>query len=297
MISSFVNARCSLVYRQQAEAGAGGAGAAPAVVLLLSELSAIDSESLVRRFREKYPNAPLTELRDMALKSTLERNINLVAIEKYLAALNARYQDPVGVVSIKKFLDPPPDGDPYQELYTRVETVFCNLHNKSRVQKIQGDPGDALESITIIRNDVIENRYNTKMGEFRAKGILGVDGNVEELLLFHGTKPDVDVVKNIIKTNFKEEFQKRAAFGKGFYFTEYPSIALVYGPSLLVCKVLLGKCKKTSFGKMQAKQNIPNGFNSKKINEERNGPLNGLMYVIKDADQIKPVALIKLRDK
>ena len=134
-------------------------------------------------FREKYPNVPSAELADKALKTTLERNRNIVAIEKELAALNARFQDPVGgVVSIKTFLDPPPEGDANQELYTKVKTVFCHLHNKSRVQTIQGDPENALESITIIQNNVIEDRYNTKMGEFGTKGILGVDGNVEELL-------------------------------------------------------------------------------------------------------------------
>ena len=254
----------------------------------------IDSEHVLMRFREKYPNVPLAELEDKALTTTLERNRNIVAIEKELAALNTRFQDPVGgVVSLKTFVDSPPEGDTDHELYTKVKAVFCHLHNKSRVQNIRGPPENALESITIIKNDVIENRYNMKMGEFELRGVLGVDEKVEELLLFHGTNHDV--VKNIIKTNFREEFLKRAAWGKGFYLTEYPANALGYGPSLLVCKVLIGRCKEICFDQHKAASNIPKEFDSKKLNQEGNGPLDGWMYVIKDPDQIQPVALIKLR--
>ena len=116
------------------------------------------------------------------------------------------------------------------------------------------------------------------------RGLLGVDGKVEELLLFHGTKHDV--VKNIIKNNFKEEFLKRAKWGKGFYLTEYPSHALEYGPSLLVCKVLIGKCKEVSLNQQNAANDIPKEFDSKKLNQNGNGTLDGWIYVIKDPDQL-----------
>ena len=195
----------------------------------------------------------------------------------------------------KTFFDAPTVNDTDFDLYTKVKTVFCHLHTKSKVKNVQRDPEDALESITIIRNDSIEKRFALKTGELKMKGVLGVDGKVEELLLFHGTNPDV--VKNIVKNNFKEEFLKRSKWGKGFYLTDYPCNALRYGPSLLVCKVLIGKCQEICFDQQTAADDIPEGFDSKKLDQQGKGkgPLKGWMYVIRDPDQIKPVALIKLK--
>ena len=116
---------------------------------------------------------------------------------------------------------------------------------------------------------------------------------VEELLLFHGTNHDV--VKNIIKTNFREKFLRRAAYGKRILpdgvSKQCPWLWII----LAGVQGLIGRCKEVCFEQNKATSNIPKEFDSKKLNQEGSGPLDGWIYVIKDPDQIQPVALIKIR--
>ena len=114
----------------------------------------------------------------------------------------------------------------------------------------------------------------------------------DEILAYHGTKEKS--ATSILQDNFKLEFAKRQAYGKGHYFSEFPDTSLGYGCSLLLCRILPGKeyIDNTSL-------NIPNGFNSKKVvkgsalDSDRN--TLGQMMIIENSDQILPCFVMDLK--
>ena len=95
--------------------------------------------------------------------------------------------------------------------------------------------------------------YEKRKKRFKDKGILDEFGNVQEMLLFHGTS--LSSVEGILAKNFlidaipqqvnakSQQRMKAMIFGKGVYFSEYPAVSMMYGEVLLLCKVMPGRCE------------------------------------------------------
>lgn len=89
------------------------------------------------------------------------------------------------------------------------------------------------------------------------------DGNVDEVLLFHGSS--LESIQSIAMRNFQVDTKpsdgqrsKSMLFGSGIYFSQLPFVSLVYGTGLILCKVLTGKTEKY----------FPNGSTPPEINQE-----------------------------
>ena len=95
---------------------------------------------------------------------------------------------------------------------------------------------DSIECIWYIENDNLISNYNKQKELFKNQGKVNDRGEVEEILLFHGTHPCN--LENIVNSNFKLDAvpvqkisdktrQKKMKYGKGIYFSELPSVSLV----------------------------------------------------------------------
>ena len=160
---------------------------------------------------------------------------------------------------------------------------------------------DAIHSIVYIENDEIMMKYEKQKQLFKEQGKVNNRGEVDELLLFHGTS--VSNLDKILSTNFdldanpiqqhinKETRQKNMMFGRGVYFSEIPSVSLMYGNGLLLCKVMLGAC---DVFKPQGifPPDLAEEFDSREIQDVDNF---GAIHVVKNPNQILPYAVIQLK--
>jgi len=152
---------------------------------------------------------------------------------------------------------------------------------------------DSLDSIVHINNQDLERKYESQRQLFENEGKVDKYGNVPELLLFHGTTNEninKIVVDNFNIDNLPMNRGKLILFGKGVYFSELPGVSLMYGESLILCKVLLGKCQKY----------YPNGLTPPEIPEEFDSRViirEGLevVTVVKKASQILPFCIVNIK--
>merc|ERR1711973_294884 len=152
---------------------------------------------------------------------------------------------------------------------------------------------DSLDSIVHINNQDLERNYERQKQIFENEGKVDKYGNVPELLLFHGTTNEN--INKIVDDNFNIDILpmnrgKLMLFGKGVYFSELPGVSLMYGESLILCKVLLGKCQKY----------YPNGLTPPEIPDEFDSRViirDGLevVTVIKKASQILPFCIVNIK--
>lgn len=160
---------------------------------------------------------------------------------------------------------------------------------------------DAIHSINYIENDEIMMKYEKQRQLFKEQGKVNNHGEVDELLLFHGTS--VANLDKILSSNFnldanpiqqhynKETRQKNMMFGKGVYFSEIPSVSLMYGNGLLLCKVMLGACEVFKPHGI-IPPDIAEEFDSREIQDNDNF---GVIHVVKNPDQILPYTVIRLK--
>ena len=160
---------------------------------------------------------------------------------------------------------------------------------------------DAIHSIKYIENDEIMMKYEKQRQLFKEQGKVNNHGEVDELLLFHGTS--VANLDNILSYNFnldanpiqqhhnKETRQKNMMFGKGVYFSEIPSVSLMYGNGLLLCKVMLGACDVFK-PRGIFPPDIAEEFDSREIQDNDNF---GAIHLVKNPDQILPYTVIQLK--
>ena len=114
---------------------------------------------------------------------------------------------------------------------------------------------------------------------FQAKGI--PDG---ERLVFHGTKrTNLD---SIMEQGLLLSKCKRKLHGHGIYLSEFPDVSQVYGHSLLLVRVMLGRPYQGSELK------VPEGFHSKLIHQNSEG--NCKMILIENEEQILPAFHIQV---
>ena len=168
-------------------------------------------------------------------------------------------------------------------------------------KRITSDSVDIIESITYVQNDRLTANYEKRKERFEKKGMINECGNVQELLLFHGTS--LSSVEGILANNFiidavpqktnakSQQRMKLMVFGKGAYFSEYPAVSMMYGEALLLCKVMPGRCESLRHSNYPFRD-IPMEFNSREI-LSNNG--TSVIQVVKTASQILPYCVLKLK--
>ena len=97
-----------------------------------------------------------------------------------------------------------------------------------------------------------------------------------DLYLFHGTS--YNNALEISKNNFDINKCIRNVFGKGIYFSKYPSISIKYGKYILLCKINLGYFQK-------------NGSKFDMMKYDSFSFTNNNNYIIKSKHQILPLYL------
>ena len=150
-------------------------------------------------------------------------------------------------------------------------------------------PGGAIASIDYISNPQLEKQFLEQKYRFILAG-----KDAREELLFHGTA--AASVEGILRTNFLVEHEpavvagqaaraKRMVFGPGIYLSALPAVSLMYGNSLVLCRVLPGTCWEL----------VPGG----RLVEEDSGRLvregEVLVLVARRPEQVLPYCIIHLR--
>ena len=98
-----------------------------------------------------------------------------------------------------------------------------------------------------IQNAKLEEGFLARKEKFEVEG-----KGKEEVLLWHGTDPSA--LDPILRDNFDIESapvqpelgagrKKKMQFGRGIYFSEVPTVSLMYGNTLVLCRVVLGACQ------------------------------------------------------
>ena len=175
--------------------------------------------------------------------------------------------------------------DPFELYYNFAESHFRRMAVKSTPPLTA--ERTTISSIDIVINKELEEKFEATKQNFKSQGIPN-----QEILAYHGT--DKRNIDSILKSNLQLRYAKRQVYGKGNYFSEFPSVSLEYGDGgLLLCRILPGKEYIDS-----SKRDIPQGYNSKKllyINQpgtaEANNA-NGKMIIIENSDQILPFFVI-----
>jgi hypothetical protein len=156
---------------------------------------------------------------------------------------------------------------------------------KDRNLSLQPKDG-VITSIDIVINKDLEGKFEATKRSFKLEGIPD-----KEILAYHGTDPaNTD---SILKDNLQLVYAKRQLYGRGSYFSEFPSVSLRYGKGLLLCRILPGNEFVDS-----SNANIPEGYHSKKVRPQQNNSgagaanLSGEMIIIENSDQILPFFVI-----
>ena len=101
--------------------------------------------------------------------------------------------------------------------------------------------------VDYIKNVKLEECFLAQKKKFENAG-----KEMEEVLLWHGTNPSS--LEPILRNNFDIESaplqpelgggrEKKMLFGRGIYFSEVPTVSLMYGNTLILCRVVLGACQ------------------------------------------------------
>lgn len=132
-----------------------------------------------------------------------------------------------------------------------------------------------------IENETLRRRFINCQKYFQDKGV--PDG---ERLVFHGTK--AENIDSIIENGLLLSMGRIMVHGYGLYFSQFPEIALKYGDgvAMVVCRVMMGRPYR---GK---EKGIPDGFNSKIVEEKRFGQ-DGRIILVDKEEQILPAFIIK----
>ena len=186
--------------------------------------------------------------------------------------------------------------------YQFYKMVTCDQINDVPLRKVL-NRSNAIESITYIHNKTNLQHYEEQKKSFLYQGKTNKCGNVNEVLLFHCTT--VSCLNSIATHNFdinatpqqltttNQTRKKSMIFGKGVYLTELPTLSLMYGNGLLLCKVLPGNCETLT---NQTDKQLP--FDKKYDSREiKNSSGIRVMQVIRRTSQVLPYCIISLKPK
>ena len=162
---------------------------------------------------------------------------------------------------------------------------------------------NAIQSITYVENENLQREYENQKLTFKYQGKVDRSGNVEELLLFHGTT--WSCVKEIINNNFdanavpqqlttsNKQRAKSMFFGKGVYLSAIPALSLIYGNALILCKVLPGLSEMLSLPRTQPPP-LDEAHDSREVTLEGK---TSVIHMIPKASQILPYCIIQLKNQ
>ena len=253
-------------------------------------------EALVRRF----PHVPLDQVKVAACRvaATREEGIWKDLIKKI--HLENENQNPDAVYKRFRYNTSEPVDilDEHAVHHMRAAYQFTMKVMKWAVYSSPGlpvsmrkiaAPGGAIASIDYISNPQLEKQFLEQKYRFILAG-----KDAREELLFHGTA--AASVEGILRTNFLVEHEpavvagqaaraKRMVFGPGIYLSALPAVSLMYGNSLVLCRVLPGTCWEL----------VPGG----RLVEEDSGRLvregEVLVLVARRPEQVLPYCIIHLR--
>ncbi len=176
--------------------------------------------------------------------------------------------------------------DPYEMYYSFAESHFRRMASTKDLNLSLQSKDGVVTSIDIVINKDLEGKFEATKRSFKLEGIPD-----KEILAYHGTDPaNID---SILKDNLQLGYAKRQLYGRGNYFSEFPSISLRYGKGLLLCRILPGNEFVDS-----SNANIPEGYHSKKVRPQQDNSgagaanLSGEMIIIENSDQILPFFVI-----
>merc|ERR1711923_147256 len=211
-----------------------------------------------QKLKARYENVPDCILLAKALDISLSQEVDLECIEAELRELKLRHLNQPKYRVYKFFPSRQHDFDTDKVHHSYIAGYqFHKMITKTTSAPIAMrtilNMSDAIESITYIENDESTMQYEEQRKLFKQQGKVNKDGKVDEMLLFHGTA--ISSLDNILASNFvvdaipvqqncmNETRKKTMMFGRGVYFSEMPSVSLMYGNGLLLCKVMLGNNK------------------------------------------------------
>ena len=171
--------------------------------------------------------------------------------------------------------------DPLEHHFRMAESQFNRMaqRHKYKVQSVDYYINPPLLNAFNRKQALLQKQY--KVGSVESKFILG----------FHGTDPQY--FNTIVKNNFDVAKVKRAVYGLGIYFSEFPDVSINYASGankLLLCKILPGKCFDVPDKIKYNGQPLETGFDSHRVRKDDQG--NGWAIVIDKPDQILPCYVI-----
>ena len=176
------------------------------------------------------------------------------------------------------------------DIHLRIaESQFQRLLNSRKY----AEAVTQIKSLDYYINPPLVAKFQAKAKEFKRK--YGNTTEADFVFGFHGTKEEN--IPNIVKENFSlahlaKNTGCRGAYGAGIYFSEFPSVSLCYGKSILLCKVLPGKSFDVSLGKSMLGAPLETGYDSHRVKKDEEG--RGYALVIFNPDQILPCYVINL---
>ena len=282
-------------------------------VASLSELIGKEEsdEIIFNKLKSRYENVPEVMLLAKALELSVGFNVDVNSIEQ---ELDRREYEEISKGSKPKYRsykffpcrNHDFDIDKVQHSYIagyQFHKMITKATSAPIAMRTILNMSEAVESITYIENDESTKRYEEQRELFKKSGKVNDMGKVDEMLLFHGTA--VASIENILESNFlvdalpkqvntmNETRKKTMMFGRGVYFSEIPSISLMYGNGLVLCKVMLGDCEMFK-PQGSAPEDIPAQYDSREVRSSEN---DGVIHVVKRPAQILPYCVIKLKNQ
>ena len=156
------------------------------------------------------------------------------------------------------------------------------------------NPEDAVSSFDFIKNPGLEDAYDKQKEIFKKEG-----KKTREVYLFHGTAvANIDsILEENLSPNFASEHRgmdKKTAFGKGIYLSQYPAVSLMYGNGLILFKVLLGNCELFTPKPLSEQGEIPEIFDSREV-KAADG--SSVIHVVKKPSQVLPYCVVQLKSE
>lgn len=265
-----------------------------------------DLESTYQLLKSRFSSVPSVTLMSKALEITSSKNFDMKQMEDELDEANKKNQRKF---KSYKFL---PSREHEFDKDKVIHSYIAGYQFHKMITKSSNAPvplrtilntSDAIESITYIENDDSTAAYEKQKDLLKQQGKVNENGQVDELLLFHGTS--VSSIDNILSTNFivdslpqqrnsqNEQRKKTMMFGRGVYFSELPAVSLMYGNGLLLCKVLPGKCEVFK-PQGVAPGEIPQDYDSREVQATATDN-QGVIHVVKSPAQILPYCVIQLK--
>ena len=258
-----------------------------------------DSEKILNSLKIAFPGVPHSILQEKALELVLDRGISQEQVIEQIEEEYRKFQNKISVSSFSSTVNLK-ECDPIAvEKITVTLQHFRKLRGMSYCSEEISNPDSLIETIKVIGNEAIFERYQQKIEEFTVN-----KKSTEELFLFHGTSEKN--LKEIIKKNFdisavpientpgENPRKKLSVYGSGIYFSSHPCYSSKYGNALILCKVLVGKVQVLDKDSRESRCDGPPLFDSKKINTKSR---EGLIYVVKNSSQILPFSIITFKDK